>query len=179
MNIFILSWNVKECAKWHFDRHVVKMILELAQLLSTAHWILSDKSTVIKWNQYNCIYKQTHKNHPCAVWVREHLNNYRYIVKLALALCDEYYYRYGKKKNKQHKTRNIIEFLQNNEPTYLDQKKELPLIEPMKITKPPQAMPNEYKRTDTLESYKKYYMSDEKRHLASWSNRETPEWFKF
>ena len=40
MNIFYLSTNTDECARYHCDKHVVKMILETAQMLSTAHRVL-------------------------------------------------------------------------------------------------------------------------------------------
>ena len=39
MNIFILDEDIDKCAEYHVDKHVVKMILESAQLLCTAHWI--------------------------------------------------------------------------------------------------------------------------------------------
>jgi hypothetical protein len=72
MNIFFLSWFVQECAEWHFDRHVVKMILELAQLLSTAHHIL-DPVRASKWEKASQegrrIYRKTHTNHPRCIFV--------------------------------------------------------------------------------------------------------------
>lgn len=178
MNIFWLSWCVEECARWHFDRHVVKMILELAQLLSTAHWELTTDHTLLsEWKEQGIIYKPTHRNHPCAKWVRENVHNYRFLVKLALALCDEYYYRYGHEKNKQHKTRSIIEHLKAHEPNYTLTNETMNLLQPMNITKPPLAMPDAYKDTDTLLAYRRYYMSEQKSHLKNWKKREQPVWF--
>ena len=40
MNIFYLHENPEICAEYHCDKHVVKMILETAQMLSTAHRII-------------------------------------------------------------------------------------------------------------------------------------------
>ncbi len=40
MNIFYLDHDVYKCAEMHNDKHTVKMILEYAQLLSTAHRFL-------------------------------------------------------------------------------------------------------------------------------------------
>lgn len=176
MNIFILSWCIEECARWHFDKHVVKMILELAQLLSTAHWQLSDRKQLESWENDNLIYKQTHVNHPCAKWVREHVNNYRFTAKLAKALCDEYWFRYGKEKNKRHKTERIINHLILNEPVNFTKIKK-PLIGLHKVTEPAQAMPEYYKNTDVIQAYQDYYMSEEKSLLTYWKNRDIPEWY--
>ena len=72
MNIFYLSNNTKKCAMMHNDKHVVKMILEYAQLLSTAHHELDGDVSAV-------FYKPTHKNHPSAKWARDNINNYGYI----------------------------------------------------------------------------------------------------
>jgi hypothetical protein len=182
MNIFILSWNIQECAKWHFDKHVIKMILELAQLLSTAHWIASESNErrvlkMEKWNAKGKLYKKTHKNHPCAVWTRYHINNYRFVAKLAKALCYEYYVRYGEAKNKRHKTETIIDYLILHEPKVWPECNDT-LIGCHNVTNPAQAMPIEYKDINVLTAYKKYYQSPEKQHLSSWKSRERPAWFK-
>jgi len=178
MNIFLLSWCIEECAKFHFDRHVVKMILELAQLLSTAHWILdTDNNEMLQqWNMNEKIYKPTHKNHPCSIWIREHVNNYNFTAKLAKELCNEYYFRYGKYKKKQHKTEKIIDHLMINIPKNWNHSQKQ-LIGPHKVTEPAQAMPEQYKCDDVIEAYRNYYLGEEKAHLSYWKNREMPEWF--
>ena len=61
MNLFYLDRDPVEAARMQCDRHVVKMILETAQMLSTAHIELDGKQVA---------YKATHKNHPSTVWVR-------------------------------------------------------------------------------------------------------------
>ena len=40
MNIFYLDNHVSRCAEMHNDKHCIKMILEYAQLLSTAHRVI-------------------------------------------------------------------------------------------------------------------------------------------
>ncbi len=80
MNIFYLSKDTKECSQMHVDKHCVKMILEYAQLLSTAHRVLDGTcmigisdlgrkrtSWILPDNRYNILYKATHINHPSAV----------------------------------------------------------------------------------------------------------------
>ena len=177
MNIFILSWCVQECAEWHFDMHVVKMIVELAQLLCTAHWQLNRPEKNERRFAKKLIYRETHKNHPCALWVRAHINNYRFTVKLAKALCQEYYFRYGQDKNKRHKTETVIDFLSRHEPKYT-RNDNLVLIGPHKVTKPAQAMFDVYRvENDAISAYRKYYQSNEKQHLCNWKKRDKPHWF--
>lgn len=181
MNIFILSWCVQQCAAWHFDRHAVKMIVELAQLLSTAHWELDQEGEtavrVEQWCAGGLMYKATHRNHPCAKWVRRHPNNYRYTVRLAKALCDEYYRRYGVDRQRRHKTETIVDHLASNEPTHWPECTD-PLVGPAQVTQPAQAMPDEYKvQGDAVAAYRAYYQSAQKRHLTSWKRRAPPEWF--
>jgi hypothetical protein len=86
MNIFYLHRDVWQCAKMHCDVHVNKMILESAQLLSTAHHELGSTAP----------YKTTHKNHPSAVWARSGRYQYQWLYRLLEALSDEYTFRYGK-----------------------------------------------------------------------------------
>lgn len=163
MNIFFLHLNQRKCAKWHVDKHVVKMILESTQLLCSAHHIFPNKN-----NLYTPPYKLTHKNHPCSKWVRESLSNYKWLVKLAKELCFEYTYRYGK----IHKCEAYIFELENN----------FPDIKDIGLTTPAQAMNEEYKSSDNnieniIEAYKNYYYF-EKYDLHSWKKRNVPEFIK-
>ena len=80
MNIFYLHENPQRCAEMHCDKHVVKMILETAQLLSTAHHEIDGEPSI------EC-YKATHKNHPSAVWARENRSNYIWLWNLLNSLC--------------------------------------------------------------------------------------------
>ena len=153
MNIFFLDFDVKKCAEYHANSHVVKMVLETAQLLCGVHWVQGGEAP----------YKLSHRNHPCSIWVRESLSNYLYLCELGLELCKEYTYRYGKR----HKSQDVIEWCLINKPNIADKE----------FTEPARAMPDEYKSNCVVESYRSYYMG-EKSKIAVWKNRETPEWFK-
>ena len=152
MNIFFLDFDVKKCAEYHCDKHVVKMILETAQLLCSSHHVTGGTAQ----------YKLSHKNHPCSIWVRESLSNYLYLCELGLALGEEYTYRYGKK----HKSVEVIEWCLSNRPNIKD----------VGFTTPPLAMPDEYKVDSVVESYRNYYKGA-KSEIVSWKNREIPDWF--
>jgi hypothetical protein len=152
MNIFFLDFDTKKCAEYHCDKHVVKMILETAQLLCSTHWVIGSEAP----------YKLSHKNHPCSIWVRENLSNYLYLCDLGLELCKEYTYRYGKR----HKSQDVIEWCLTNKPNISD----------TEFTEPPKAMPDEYKVSNVIESYRNYYIGA-KKDFAKWKNRDVPEWF--
>lgn len=156
MNIFFLDNNIKKCAEYHVDKHVVKMILETSQLLCGSHWMT-------KKDDYFIPYKLCHKNHPCSKWARHSLSNYFYLCELGLELSKEYSYRYGKK----HKSEQVIEWSIENHPNIPDEG----------FTTPPLAMPDKYKSSDVVESYRNYYIG-EKYSFAKWKKREIPPWFK-
>lgn len=154
MNIFFLDSDPHKCAKYHNDKHVVKMILETAQLLCGVHWIIGKEAP----------YKLSHKNHPSSIWVRSSLENYLWLCELGLELCKEYEYRY----QKTHKSKLIIEWCIFNKPNIPD----TPFHEP------PQAMPEIYKVTNnSVSAYRNYYIG-EKHYFSTWKNRKIPKWFK-
>jgi len=154
MNIFVLSFDPRIAAEHHCDKHVVKMILETAQLLYCAHWA-TDPSKLPEG-----AYRKTHVNHPCAIWTRESDANYRWLCALGIALCDEYTFRYGK----VHKTRAHIEWLVANPPALPD----------IGETSMRLAMPDEYKCDSPVDSYRKYY-AGAKSHLLTYSKRLRPD----
>jgi len=160
MNIFFLDWDVKKCAQYHCDKHVVKMILETAQLLCSSHH-MTDQATDQATDQVP--YKLSHKNHPCSIWVRESLSNYLYLCELGMELSKEYTYRYGKR----HKSQDVIEWCITNRIKVTDKG----------FTQPPKAMPDEFKVSDVVQSYRNYYMGA-KSSFASWKGRQVPEWYK-
>ena len=91
MNIFVTDPDPVISAQTLCDKHVVKMVLESAQMLSTA------------WREYSSeyadeheLYKTAHLNHPCSIWVRLARENYRWLYKHFVALCEEYTHRYEK-----------------------------------------------------------------------------------
>lgn len=153
MNIFYLSRDPVEAAQAQCDRHVVKMILETAQLLSTAHHELDGESPA---------YKPTHKNHPSAVWVRESLDHYEWTLYHLEALGREYERRYSK----VHKTiRDHFKALQR------------PPVSLQGIRgyqDPPQCMPDECKRSDAVLGYQVYYNFK----ADDWDSRGIPmKWY--
>jgi hypothetical protein len=155
MNIFILDKDVKKCAQYHCDKHVVKMILETAQLLCGVHHVTAQVTDQVP-------YKLSHKNHPCAIWTRESLSNYLFLCELGLALCDEYTHRYGKR----HKSLQVILWCINNRPNIPDKE----------FTEPAKAMPEEYKVKSVVDSYRNYYRGA-KSGFTTWKNRDIPKWF--
>ena len=186
MNIFYLNNDPKICAEMHLDKHVVKMILEYAQLLSTAHRVLDGTvSTRLsksgRKQQYyplagerdNFLYSATHVNHPSAVWVRYSYENYEWLYKLFIALLNEYTHRYGR----IHATARLIDAL-HTPPIHIPKG--------IGFTEPTPAMPNEVKvlrevatdryEIDSIESYHKYYIHN-KVHIAKWTKREMPLWY--
>jgi len=181
MNIFALSPDPTIAAQFNCDKHVVKMILELSQVLSTAHRVLDGKLTDglspkgRKQKQYvhpnELLYKATHINHPSAKYCRDSKEQYRWAVEHLNALCSEYTYRYGNVHKAQRD--GLVAWLCSNVPKNIGTKTIFDLPYP--------AMPDECISSDVVESYRKYYMTH-KRHLANWSgkvnSRPVPSWYK-
>jgi len=159
MNIFFLSLSPKEAAELHGDKHVVKMIVETAQMLYSSHWVLD--STKLP----ETAYKLAHKNHPCSVWVRTSLANYLWLCSLGHWLCKEYTHRYSK----IHKTEKHIEWLFENRP----------MFSAIAFTNPPQAMPDEYKQSNVVDAYRFFYIESKikQRGIVKYSKR-IPDLFK-
>ncbi len=161
MNIFFLHMNQQKNAEMYVDSHVIKIILEIAQMMSTAHHVCNE--TTIK-KKYIPKYKITHKNHPVTIWIRTSLSNYLWTYKMGKELCKEYTFRYGK----VHKCERIIDELGDN----------LPDIDDIGITKLPQALPDVYKdENDAIYAYQQYYFF-EKRALHKWKKRDVPKFIK-
>ena len=151
MNIFVLDKNVEKCAEYHCDKHVIKMILESAQMMSA----------VVRLSGYDTGYKLTHKNHPCTIWARKSLSNYKWLFKLATALNIEYRYRYNKEIN--HKSYDLIKTLP------------MPKILDIGLTPFAQAMPEQYRNKNAVKAYRDYYIN-EKSDFLKWTKRKTPKW---
>ena len=165
MNIFYLDEDVQKCAEYHVDRHVVKMILEYAQLLSTAHRVLDgDDKKVLPDYRENVLYRATHANHPSAKWARVNTGNYNWLYSLFLACLTEYTYRYGK----VHKCfQGDLAYMLSSPPNNLRKNE---------WTKMPSAMAEEYKISDDpLTNYRNYYKVAKSR-MHSWKNRQQPDW---
>jgi hypothetical protein len=182
MNIFYLHQDPKIAAEYHVDKHVVKMIIEYAQLMSTAHRLLDgtlylDKTAngrnIKRWklDDYRepILYKASHINHPSAIWVRQSDLHYNWLWHLYKNLCQEYRYRYGGSTDKQHKTSLLLSdlsFLPYNIPRTVE------------FQEPPQAMPEAVKVPgDSIQAYRNYYKVH-KAAFANWKKRSTPDWYK-
>lgn len=151
MNVFILDKNLETSVRYHCDKHVVKMILEAAQIASTVHWETDGEGP----------YKPTHRNHPLVRWACSSLAAYRYVVKYGLELCKEYTYRYGK----THKTEEKLLWLKANEPDV-----------PRVGTKFCIVVADDcIVSGDEVESYRQYYLKH-KSHILSWRKRPVPYW---
>ena len=168
MNIFYLDHDQKVCAQMHTDRHCVKMILEYAQLLCTTHHVvdryLDDEGWVVYENEElrHKLYKETHIQHPSAIWTRKSIQHYNWLYKLFCELCDEYTFRYEKEHLTDTKLRNILNCLPEN-------------ITLGEWSEPPQCMPDDVKVPgDSISAYHKYY-KEYKTPFARWTGRPVPE----
>ena len=160
----------------HVDKHVVKMIIEYAQLMSTAHRLLDgqqyiDKTasgrSIKRWKHPDSefdvgLMKASHINHPSAVWTRANKENYHWLYSLWVYSLDEYTHRYGKIHACQKYNRFLITPPNN--------------IPDGKFYPPTPAMPDDCKIGDVLLSYRKYYI-EYKNGFANWKNRERPDWY--
>lgn len=162
MNIFVLETDPELCASYHCDRHVVKMILEHCQMLSTVY----DRYTRMSF------YKPCYKKHPCTLWVGECIENFNWLCELTKHLNNEWILRYPPEllfkdhlsydKLKRFNSANY-HLLQKSMPSY------------GKMTPFAQAMPNDCKDPDAVVAYRKYYVNH-KQHLHSWKIRNAPHW---
>ena len=179
MNIFYLDKDPVLAAAYHCDKHVVKMILESAQLLSTAHRVLDGEEGVklssngrrLKewvlpdWRE-DTLYKTSHYNHPCAIWVRQSRDNYYWLEKLLNALYNEYTARYNRTHLTELKLKDALALCPDN-------------IKKLPFTDPPQAMdlyPQCKVPGDTVQAYRNYYKQI-KSEIAEWSYTPKPYWY--
>lgn len=164
MNIFFLDLDPQIAAQYHCDKHVIKMILECAQLLYCAHWVLTPDTLP------DDAYRMTHKNHPCSIWTRESTTNYLWVCQLGLALCKEYKFRYGE--HKEHKTQKHLEWLIKNIPFGRQSRFD---SDSLSLTPIKLAMPDEFKTDDPVESYRKFYIGSKvDRGFVTYTRRERP-----
>jgi len=165
MNIFYLSDCPQEAAESHNDKHCVKMILESAQMLSTAHRELDGDVPDI-------LYKSTHKNHPSTIWARSSKQHYDWLYRLFRQLSAEYTLRYSKSGNwgrdlKVHKTWNKLGKILKTAPKN---------IKDNGWVDPPQCMPDHCKKPDTIDAYRNYYLT-EKSSFSTWKYSKQPTWW--
>ena len=178
MNIFYLDTDPVKSAELHCDKHVVKMIIEYAQLMSTAHRVLdgeeyvdrtANNRRIKRWrlsdqHMENVLYKASHINHPSNIWIRSSDSHYQFVYDMFVALCNEYTHRYGKTHLTEEKLKDILQHLPNN-------------IASEDFVDPPQAMPDDVKTHDAIDAYQNYYRVY-KKTFAKWTARETPGFMK-
>lgn len=153
MNIFVLDYNPVKAARYQCDKHVVKMPLETAQLLCSV------------FPAGDAPYKRTHYNHPCSIWTRESIENFNWLVKHGIALCDEYSFRYGR----EHKSKDVILWCAKN-----IKKLQFPQTKKTCFAK---CFDEKYHVGNARESYREYYLKEKKR-IAKWEKgRPMPSWF--
>tara|TARA_Y100001938_G_scaffold136531_1_gene199545 strand:+ start:2345 stop:2893 length:549 start_codon:yes stop_codon:yes gene_type:complete len=179
MNIFVLNENPDIAAQMHCDKHVPKMIVESAQMLSTAHRLLdgeeyiapskSGKRMVKHYRMMhptmeNTLYKAVHTKHPCTIWTMENINNYIWHYYLFKFLAKEFEYRFGKWHASWEKLKHVLGATPRN-------------IKDGTRTPFALAMPDQYKVDDAVQSYHNYYMGDKAR-FAKWEKgRPVPSWW--
>ena len=147
MNIFYLHRDPVIAAKVQYNKHVVKMILESAQMLCTAHHCYGDKDQI-----QNVPYKQAHLNHPSTVWTRHSKSTYMWLYNHMMALGDEYTKRYGKTHLSIIKCKDFLA----KPPVH---------IQGDEFVQPPQAMPDEYKDECSIKAYWNYYIGE--KHIVA------------
>ena len=175
MNIFYLDEDFERCVESMVDRHIVKMPTESMQLLSTAHRMLDgNRYTAFnklgrKMTEYylndgreDTIPKCISHKHPCQIWLQKSKDNYFYVLKLTIHMCEEYRYRYGKTHGVTLRLGSLL-----NPPKNIGNES---------FSLPPQAMDKKYRHKDTITAYRQYYR-DGKKHLAKWKGRTKPVWY--
>ena len=182
MNIFIIDRDPVKAAQQQCDKHVVKMIVELAQMLSTTHRMIdgsmerrlskSGKVRVQYWKlpdeREDILYKACHFNHPSTVWTRESKENYIWHYNHFIALCDEYKYRYNKIHMTDTKLRKALSKAPNKIPTNVG-----PTQFKLAMKSNPECI-----MECPIESYRAFYKTKQDRFNMVWTNRKVPEWFQ-
>ena len=162
MNIFFLDKSPDDAAEMHCDKHIVKMILEYSQLLSTAHRVLDGDDV------HPDLYKIAHKNHPSTIWTRSSIQHYSWLYRLFRMVSAEYSLRYSNSEFKVHKSWDklgkILEWSPKN-------------IKDTGWTDPPQCMPDYCKDDDVVKAYRNYYIL-EKSNFAVWKYSRTQKWYE-
>lgn len=180
MNIFFLHMSPKQAAKMHANIHVVKMIVETAQLLCNVHrrqreYCLAPYMTGRQMARIP--YKDSaagHRKLGSMIWVAESLGNYRWGVQLGLALCDEYNKGRGRAagKTSKHKTQKVLEWLRDHEPNFKIKRRTPVRIKHL-------AMPARFKKAETsVQAYRDYYFSKRRTMQMVWPEGQAPLWWE-
>lgn len=185
MNLFFIGLNLESMALDCCDKHVVKMILETAQLLYSCWWTRSGMLPPSSLQPY----RKTHVNHPMSIWVRESETNYHFTCVYGLLLCHEYTQRYGKYHKTEAHIRQLYQWGFPSLEQVIPSPKKPKVIHyayhniPFGIERIPLCMPEEYYIRNAsgdllgVESYRNYYMSKSDNFKMTWKNKQTPKWF--
>ena len=159
MNIFVLDNDPVKAAKFLCNKHVLKMVIESAQLACTVRHKLGDTQPIP--------YRPTHQNHPACNWAGKNVHNYTWLCQHGLGICVEYTFRYGK----IHKCQQVISdcFSRAGYLNFPDSSTEMtPFV---------QCMPEQYRKSDAVQAYRTYYIEDKLKNIdCRWTKREIPEW---
>lgn len=194
MNIFALHPNPRKAARWHADKHVVKMLLESVQMLYTVHWttafpfllqfrapiqvskvqktlplppsLLYGKAPYQLQNPENRGYRPVHIHHPCTTWVRSSKANYLWLCRLAIALAEEHHHRWPS--SLPHSCEAHAHWLFTHPPA----------LPNLPLTQFAEAMPDIYKKHNPIASYRAFYKGSktDRGITKSYTNRHPPHW---
>jgi len=152
MNIFVVDEDPVIAARQLCDKHVVKMILETAQMLCT----------VAHEHGFDAPYRKTHPKHPCTLWAGKTGDNWSWLLQHGLAMCAEYTRRYGR----VHKSEEVIMWCARLPIQFAGARHLTPFA---------QAMPEQYRNDCAVTAYRAYYHG-EKANFATWKS-EVPQWW--
>jgi hypothetical protein len=164
VNFFYLDSNPQICAQYYCNKHVLKIPIEIAQILSKVHHEL--KSDI----NYNLVYKNSlvvKNTLGPYIWAIESHENYLWTCNLGIELINEYKLRYNKE---SHKTESILLFLRNNPP-------KLPKIGITKFRGTNKYDMFQYVSKDPIVCAR-YNYAEMKCNNDSWTKRNIPDWFK-
>lgn len=167
MNIFMTHPSPVQSARWLDDVRVNKMLTESCQLLSTAIRICSrDDPSLCRG-----IYKTTHKNHGCAVWVRSGRDNYIWLATHAMEL----YCLYNQKNNRVHASLAVLERLMP-----LDYIIEEGTTEPYNATRNKEHNIDFGDEANIFVAYRKYLVArwEHDKRRPTWHGRGKPFWIE-
>lgn len=181
MNIFILDNDPRKAAQMVCDKHVNKMVIESAQMMSTVHRMLdgtpyrakskSGKTTQTYYRfddeRDELYYLAVHKFHGCTTWTAESKANYEWHYEHFCGLADEFTFRYGKK----HKTFETLGQLLQKPP------QNIPDIGLTDFYLAMTAYPECMVEGDAVQSYHNFYHAD--KPFAKWEKgRSAPAWWQ-
>lgn len=193
MNIFYLSHDPREAAAFHCDKHVVKMIVETAQMLSTAHRLLDGQLVTLNMDNLQKKIRLLPGEQPAiipgetasgrrkllvifenaAAYHATHANHpsnvwlreNRSNYAWGVELLQGLLCEFETRYGRTHSTARFVPFLKNAPANLLDGSR----------TAIPLAMPDEYKQEDPVAAYRAFYRG-EKSRFAAWRNGE-PTWW--